>query len=110
MLAYRSRTYVREGERRDALVCASVVQLKNNSVIIIPFFTCYNIRFVTFLLLRCSASLQTYAHDDTSVGSWMMGIDATYVDDDRLCCGSSRQGIFYSLAVAGSIYAYSDSI
>ncbi|KAJ3695509.1 hypothetical protein LUZ60_000886 [Juncus effusus] len=38
-----------------------------------------------------SASLQTYAHDDTSVGSWMMGLDTTYVDDDRLCCTSSRQ-------------------
>ncbi|KAL5200638.1 hypothetical protein ABZP36_021841 [Zizania latifolia] len=39
-----------------------------------------------------SASLQSYAHDDISVGSWMMGLNATYVDDDRLCCGSSRQG------------------
>lgn len=38
-----------------------------------------------------SASLQSYAHDDISVGSWMMGVNATYVDDDRLCCGSSRQ-------------------
>ncbi|XP_064978233.1 hydroxyproline O-galactosyltransferase HPGT2-like isoform X2 [Musa acuminata AAA Group] len=32
-----------------------------------------------------SASLQTYAHDDTSVGSWIIGLDATYVDDDHLC-------------------------
>ncbi|CAL9109405.1 unnamed protein product, partial [Musa acuminata var. zebrina] len=39
-----------------------------------------------------SASLQTYAHDDTSVGSWIIGLDATYVDDDHLCCSSSRQG------------------
>jgi hypothetical protein len=39
-----------------------------------------------------SASLQSYAHDDISVGSWMMGLNATYVDDDRLCCSSSRQG------------------
>ncbi|KAG0500375.1 hypothetical protein HPP92_000447 [Vanilla planifolia] len=38
-----------------------------------------------------SASLKTYAHDDTSVGSWIMGLGATYVDDDRLCCGSSVQ-------------------
>ncbi|KXG19439.1 hydroxyproline O-galactosyltransferase HPGT2 isoform X2 [Sorghum bicolor] len=38
-----------------------------------------------------SASLQSYAHDDISVGSWMMGLNATYVDDDRLCCSSSRQ-------------------
>uniref|UniRef100_A0A0E0A5S9 Fe2OG dioxygenase domain-containing protein n=1 Tax=Oryza glumipatula TaxID=40148 RepID=A0A0E0A5S9_9ORYZ len=38
-----------------------------------------------------TASLQSYAHDDISVGSWMMGLNTTYVDDDRLCCGSSRQ-------------------
>ncbi|KAI4976742.1 hypothetical protein ZWY2020_050349 [Hordeum vulgare] len=38
-----------------------------------------------------SASLQSYAHDDISVGSWMMGLNATYVDDDRLCCLSSVQ-------------------
>lgn len=38
-----------------------------------------------------SASLQSYAHDDISVGSWMMGLNATYVDDDRLCCLSSTQ-------------------
>lgn len=24
----------------------------------------------------------------------MMGVDATHVDDDRLCCSSSRQGKF----------------
>ncbi|XP_073011006.1 hydroxyproline O-galactosyltransferase HPGT3-like [Typha latifolia] len=45
-----------------------------------------------------SASLQTYAHDDISVGSWMMGVDATYVDDDRLCCSSSRQEKVCSVA------------
>lgn len=35
-----------------------------------------------------SASLKTYAHDDTSVGSWMMGVRATYKDDNRFCCSS----------------------
>ncbi|OMO61627.1 Glycosyl transferase, family 31, partial [Corchorus capsularis] len=38
-----------------------------------------------------SASLKTYAHDDISVGSWMMGLQATYIDDNRLCCSSIRQ-------------------
>ncbi|KAJ4707850.1 Hexosyltransferase [Melia azedarach] len=38
-----------------------------------------------------SASLKTYAHDDTSVGSWMMGVQATYKDDNRFCCGSINQ-------------------
>ncbi|CAI9092667.1 OLC1v1027978C3 [Oldenlandia corymbosa var. corymbosa] len=40
-----------------------------------------------------SASLKTYAHDDTSVGSWMMGLQATYIDDSRLCCSNTRQGM-----------------
>lgn len=38
-----------------------------------------------------SASLKTYAYDDTSVGSWMMGVRATYIDDSRLCCSNARQ-------------------
>jgi hypothetical protein len=33
----------------------------------------------------------SYAHDGISGGSWMMGVDATYVDDDQLCCSGSRQ-------------------
>ncbi|MBA0867858.1 hypothetical protein Goshw_005040 [Gossypium schwendimanii] len=44
-----------------------------------------------------SASLKTYAYDDTSVGSWMMGVKATYIDDNRLCCGSIRQGELSSI-------------
>lgn len=43
-------------------------------------------------MLFCSASLKTYAHDDVSVGSWMMGLQATYIDDSRLCCIYSKQG------------------
>ncbi|KAG6706544.1 hypothetical protein I3843_07G220400 [Carya illinoinensis] len=45
-----------------------------------------------------SASLKTYAHDDVSMGSWMMGIQATYIDDNRLCCSSIRQDKVCSLA------------
>ncbi|KAL6534116.1 Hydroxyproline O-galactosyltransferase hpgt2 [Orobanche hederae] len=46
-----------------------------------------------------SASLKTYAHDDTSVGSWMMGLQATYIDDTSLCCSYSgrEQGLFLGL-------------
>ncbi|KAF7817268.1 hydroxyproline O-galactosyltransferase HPGT3-like [Senna tora] len=44
-----------------------------------------------------SVSLKTYAHDDTSVGSWMMGVQATYIDDSRLCCSSIKQGMFLGL-------------
>ncbi|KAL5559757.1 hypothetical protein UlMin_035968 [Ulmus minor] len=45
-----------------------------------------------------SASLKTYAHDDTSIGSWMMGVQATYIDDNRFCCSSIRQDKVCSLA------------
>ncbi|EPS70540.1 hypothetical protein M569_04220, partial [Genlisea aurea] len=36
-----------------------------------------------------SASLKAYAHDDISVGSWMIGLHATYIDDSHLCCTNS---------------------
>ncbi|XP_009772848.1 hydroxyproline O-galactosyltransferase HPGT3-like isoform X1 [Nicotiana sylvestris] len=39
-----------------------------------------------------SASLKSYAHEDTSIGSWMMGLQTTYIDDSRLCCSTSGQG------------------
>ncbi|XP_044463655.1 hydroxyproline O-galactosyltransferase HPGT2-like isoform X2 [Mangifera indica] len=45
-----------------------------------------------------SASLKTYAHDDTSIGSWMMGVQATYKDDNRLCCSSINQDKLCALA------------
>ncbi|KAK3211850.1 hypothetical protein Dsin_016556 [Dipteronia sinensis] len=45
-----------------------------------------------------SASLKTYAHDDTSVGSWMMGIQATFKDDNRFCCSGINQDKVCSLA------------
>ncbi|KAK9280646.1 hypothetical protein L1049_014342 [Liquidambar formosana] len=45
-----------------------------------------------------SVSLKTYAHDDISVGSWMMGLQATYIDDSRLCCSSSSQDKVCSMA------------
>ncbi|KAK4480170.1 hypothetical protein RD792_013232 [Penstemon davidsonii] len=38
-----------------------------------------------------SASLKAYAHEDVSVGSWMLGLQATYIDDSRLCCSHSGQ-------------------
>ncbi|KAI3467999.1 hypothetical protein Pfo_024662 [Paulownia fortunei] len=45
-----------------------------------------------------SASLKAYAHEDISVGSWMMGLQATYIDDSRLCCSYSGQDKVCSLA------------
>ncbi|XP_078443123.1 hydroxyproline O-galactosyltransferase HPGT3-like [Wolffia australiana] len=44
-----------------------------------------------------SATLKSYAHDDTSVGSWMIGLDVTYIDDNRLCCDGTRQEKLCSL-------------
>ena len=26
------------------------------------------------------------------MGSWMLGLDVTYIDDNRFCCDSIRQG------------------
>ncbi|KAG6772833.1 hypothetical protein POTOM_024258 [Populus tomentosa] len=48
--------------------------------------------------LNGNASLKSYAHDDSSVGSWMMGVQATYIDDSRLCCSSIKQDKVCSLA------------
>ncbi|XP_057776503.1 hydroxyproline O-galactosyltransferase HPGT3-like isoform X2 [Salvia miltiorrhiza] len=45
-----------------------------------------------------SASLKVYAHEDVSVGSWMMGLCATYIDDSRMCCSYSSQDKICSLA------------
>ncbi|GAB4836809.1 Hydroxyproline O-galactosyltransferase hpgt3 [Ancistrocladus abbreviatus] len=38
-----------------------------------------------------SVSFKTYAHDDISLGSWMMGLQATYIDDSRMCCSVPGQ-------------------
>ncbi|CAA6670473.1 unnamed protein product [Spirodela intermedia] len=45
-----------------------------------------------------SASLKSFAHDDVSVGSWMIGLEVTHVDDNRLCCAGTRQERVCSLA------------
>ncbi|XP_042062612.1 hydroxyproline O-galactosyltransferase HPGT3-like [Salvia splendens] len=45
-----------------------------------------------------SASLKVYAHEDVSVGSWMMGLHTTYIDDPRMCCSYSSQDKVCSLA------------
>ncbi|GAB4854607.1 Hydroxyproline O-galactosyltransferase hpgt3 [Ancistrocladus abbreviatus] len=45
-----------------------------------------------------SVSLKAYAHDDTSIGSWMMGLQATYIDDSRMCCSASGQDKVCSIA------------
>lgn len=45
-----------------------------------------------------SLSLKAYAHDDTSVGSWMIGLQAAYIDDTRLCCSNTKQDKVCSLA------------
>lgn len=37
--------------------------------------------------------LHPYAHEDISVGSWMIGLDVQHVDERRLCCGSAPKGL-----------------
>eukprot|EP00252_Welwitschia_mirabilis_P015442 TRINITY_DN3394_c0_g1_i1.p1 TRINITY_DN3394_c0_g1~~TRINITY_DN3394_c0_g1_i1.p1 ORF type:complete len:354 (+),score=65.36 TRINITY_DN3394_c0_g1_i1:279-1340(+) len=36
-----------------------------------------------------SAFLVSYAHEDISVGSWMLGLDTRYIDEKKLCCSSN---------------------
>ncbi|KAG1346488.1 hydroxyproline O-galactosyltransferase HPGT1 [Cocos nucifera] len=33
--------------------------------------------------------LRTYAHDDVSVGSWMIGLDVKHINEGKFCCSSS---------------------
>ncbi|XP_042505929.1 hydroxyproline O-galactosyltransferase HPGT1-like [Macadamia integrifolia] len=33
--------------------------------------------------------LRTYAHDDVTVGSWLIGLDVKYMDEGKFCCSSS---------------------
>lgn len=36
--------------------------------------------------------LGTYAHDDVSVGSWLIGLNARYINEAKLCCSSWSTG------------------
>ncbi|KAI5082176.1 hypothetical protein GOP47_0001919 [Adiantum capillus-veneris] len=36
--------------------------------------------------------LHAYAHEDISVGSWMIGLDVQHIDERRVCCGSPPKG------------------
>ncbi|XP_030535565.1 hydroxyproline O-galactosyltransferase HPGT1 [Rhodamnia argentea] len=36
--------------------------------------------------------LQTYAHDDVSVGSWFIGLDVMHIDEAKFCCSSWATG------------------
>lgn len=36
--------------------------------------------------------LRTYAHDDVSAGSWVIGLDVKYVDEAKFCCSSWSTG------------------
>ncbi|XP_074575306.1 hydroxyproline O-galactosyltransferase HPGT1-like [Curcuma longa] len=38
------------------------------------------------------AILRTYAHDDVSVGSWMIGLNAQHINEGKLCCSSWSSG------------------
>ncbi|KAG9143438.1 hypothetical protein Leryth_025584 [Lithospermum erythrorhizon] len=34
------------------------------------------------------AFLQTYAHDDVSIGSWFLGVNVNHIDEGKFCCSS----------------------
>ena len=41
----------------------------------------------------CRSLLRTYAHDDVSVGSWMIGLAVKHVNEAKLCCSSWPSGL-----------------
>jgi hypothetical protein len=41
--------------------------------------------------------LRTYAHDDVSVGSWLIGLAVKHVNEAKLCCSSWPSGNYASL-------------
>jgi hypothetical protein len=43
------------------------------------------------------SALRTYAHDDVSVGSWMIGLAVNHVNEAKLCCSSWPSGWLASL-------------
>uniref|UniRef100_A0A0C9RJ70 Hexosyltransferase n=1 Tax=Wollemia nobilis TaxID=56998 RepID=A0A0C9RJ70_9CONI len=45
-----------------------------------------------------SDSLNTYAHEDISVGSWMIGLDTQYIAEKRFCCSSIYEDEICSIA------------
>uniref|UniRef100_A0A804LWP6 Hexosyltransferase n=1 Tax=Zea mays TaxID=4577 RepID=A0A804LWP6_MAIZE len=45
-----------------------------------------------FISINKSA-LRTYAHDDVSVGSWMIGLAVNHVNEAKLCCSSWPSGL-----------------
>lgn len=56
------------------------------------YFCSQDVSSVFLIDILRSASLKSFAHDDVSVGSWMIGLEVTYVDDNRLCCAGTIQG------------------
>ncbi|BBN04054.1 hydroxyproline O-galactosyltransferase HPGT [Marchantia polymorpha subsp. ruderalis] len=40
-----------------------------------------------------SAILHEYSNEDVTVGSWMIGLEVDHVDERRLCCASSVDGL-----------------
>ncbi|XP_012852316.1 PREDICTED: probable beta-1,3-galactosyltransferase 11 isoform X1 [Erythranthe guttata] len=40
--------------------------------------------------------LRAYAHDDVSVGSWFIGVDAKHIDERKFCCSSWSSGAICS--------------
>ncbi|KAH7287602.1 hypothetical protein KP509_32G064800 [Ceratopteris richardii] len=53
--------------------------------------------------------LHLYAHEDTSLGSWMLGLDVNHVHEDRLCCGIEAIG-FFSLPTSSKCQCLSKMI
>lgn len=52
--------------------------------------------------------LRTYAHDDVSIGSWMIGLAVKHVNEGKLCCSSWSSGSLLSMilfSVESALYS-----
>lgn len=54
-------------------------------------------------LFNARSVLRTYAHDDVSVGSWMIGLAVKHVNEAKLCCSSWPSGFTISFTVLISL-------
>lgn len=61
------------------------------------YYTSSDVSLVS--LFNARSVLRTYAHDDVSVGSWMIGLAVKHVNEAKLCCSSWPSGFTVSFTV-----------
>ncbi|KAJ8432588.1 hypothetical protein Cgig2_008673 [Carnegiea gigantea] len=60
-----------------------------NPLILSTFFCHLNLLVISDgILWPARHVLHKYANEDISLGSWLIGLDVSHIDDKRLCCGT----------------------